>query len=399
VATIELERNGLRGIPRSVWVLGLVSLFMDVSSEMIHALLPVYLVAVLGASALSVGLIEGIAEATAMISKIFSGLLSDWLGRRKLLAAIGYGISALTKPVFPLASSLGWVVAARFVDRLGKGIRGAPRDALVADLSPAAVRGASFGLRQSLDTVGAFLGPLAAIALMALTGDNFTLVFWVAVLPAFVSFGLITFAVPEPVRAASDSHGRRLRWGDAKRLPPAFWTVVAATAVLALARFSEAFLLLKARDVGLAIALVPAVFVVMNVAYALSAYPAGVLSDRFGRSGVLLSGVALLAVADLVLAFAGTLPWMAVGTVIWGLHLGLTQGLLAALVADTAPEDQRGAAFGIFSLAGGVALLLASVIAGGLWDVYGPRATFLVGASVTAGALAWLMIIEWHRDR
>lgn len=398
MAPIEPESSGLRAIPRGVWLLGLVSLFMDVSSEMIHALLPVYLVAVLGASALTVGFIEGIAEATAMITKIFSGALSDWLGRRKLLAAIGYGLSAFTKPIFPLASTVGWLVAARFIDRVGKGIRGAPRDALVAELSPQAVRGASYGLRQSLDTVGAFLGPLLAIALMALTRDNFTLVFWVAVLPAFLSFGLITFAVEEPNRDASGNNSRRLRLSDAKRLPPAFWTVVAAAAVLTLARFSEAFLLLKARDVGLALALVPGVLVVMNIAYALSAYPAGALSDRLGRGGVLLSGVALLALADLVLAFAGTLPGVALGTLIWGLHMGLTQGLLAALVADTAPEDLRGTAFGIFNLASGISLLLASLIAGALWDVYGPTMTFLAGAAITSVALAGLALIEW-RDR
>ncbi len=400
MAPIEPESSGLRAIPRGVWVLGFVSLFMDVSSEMIHALLPVYLVAVLGASALTVGFIEGIAEATAMITKIFSGALSDWLGRRKLLAAIGYGLSAFTKPIFPLASSLGWLIAARFVDRVGKGIRGAPRDALVAELSPQAVRGASFGLRQSLDTVGAFLGPLLAIALMALTRDNFTFVFWVAVLPAFLSFGLMTFGVEEPVRDASENNRRRLRLSDAKRLPQAFWTVVAAAAVLTLARFSEAFLLLKARDVGLALALVPAVLVVMNIAYALSAYPAGALSDRLGRGGVLLSGVALLAVADLVLAFAGTLAGVTLGTLIWGLHMGLTQGLLAALVADTAPEDLRGTAFGIFNLAGGIAMLLASVIAGALWDAYGPMMTFLAGAAITSVALAGLALIEWrHRKQ
>jgi len=399
MATIEPETSGLRAIPRGVWMLGLVSLFMDVSSEMIHALLPLYLVGVLGASALAVGFIEGIAEATAMITKIVSGVLSDWLGRRKLLAAVGYGLSAFTKPIFPLAPNLGWIVAARFVDRAGKGIRGAPRDALVADLSPQAVRGASFGLRQSLDTVGAFLGPLAAIALMALTGDNFTFVFWVAILPAFASFGLITFGVEEPVRGARKSNGRRLVWRDALGLPRAFWIVVTAAAILTLARFSEAFLLLKARDVGLAVALVPAVYVVMNIAYALSAYPAGALSDRLGRGGLLLSGVALLVLADLALAFAAALPGVALGTVIWGLHMGLTQGLLAALVADTAPEDLRGTAFGIFNLVGGVALLLASVIAGALWDVYGPMMTFLAGAAITSVALVWLAVIEWHHRR
>ncbi len=400
MAAIEPERTGLRAIPRGVWALGLVSLFMDVSSEMIHALLPVYLVAVLGASALTVGFIEGIAEAAAMITKIFSGALSDWLGRRKLLAAIGYGLSASTKPVFALANSVGWLVAARFVDRVGKGIRGAPRDALLAELSPPAVRGASYGLRQSLDTVGAFLGPLLAIALMALTSDNYRFVFWIAVVPAFASFGLMTIGVEEPRRSATESKDRRPRLKDAKRLPQAFWFVVAAGTVLALARFSEAFLLLKARDVGLAVALVPAVYVVMNIAYALSAYPAGALSDRLGRGGVLLSGVALLALADLVLAFAGTLPGVALGTVIWGLHMGLTQGLLATLVADTAPEDLRGTAFGIFNLAGGVAMLLASLLAGALWDVYGPTMTFLAGAAITLVALVSLALIAWrHRKR
>jgi MFS family permease len=399
MANTEPRTSSLQAIPRGVWMLGLVSLFMDVSSEMIHALLPLYLVGVLGASALAVGFIEGIAEAAAMITKIVSGVLSDWLGRRKLLAAIGYGVSALTKPIFPLAGSLGWLVAARFVDRVGKGIRGAPRDALVADLSPQAVRGASFGLRQSLDTVGAIVGPLAAIAFMELSGDNFTFVFWLAVLPAIASFGLITFAVKEPPRRVVVSQNRQLRLRDARRLPRAFWIVVMATAVLTLARFSEAFLLLKARDVGLAVALVPAIYVVMNIAYALSAYPAGALSDRVGRVSLLLGGVALLALADVTIAFSAAMPGVVLGTVIWGLHMGLTQGLLATLVADTAPEDLRGTAFGIFNLAGGIAMLIASVLAGALWDVFGPMMTFLAGAGIASVAFICFALIEWHWRR
>jgi len=395
----EPRGTSLRRIPRGVWALGLVSLFMDVSSEMIHALLPVYLVAVLGASALTVGFIEGIAEATAMITKIFSGALSDWLGRRKLLAAIGYGLAAFTKPVFPLATSIGWLVAARFVDRVGKGIRGAPRDALVADLTPSDIRGASYGLRQSLDTVGAFLGPLLAIGLMTLTANNFTIVFWIAVVPAFIALALMVFGIDEPPRKADGIPRARLRLADARRLSGAFWAVAALAAVLALARFSEAFLILKAHAVGLSAALVPAVLVVMNVAYALSAYPAGALSDRIGRRGVLLSGVGLLILADLILAFAGTLPWVAAGTAIWGLHLGFTQGLLATLVADTAPEDLRGTAFGAFNFVSGIAMLLASVIAGALWDGYGPRMTFLAGALVTSIAFAGLAATHWRRGR
>jgi MFS family permease len=370
---------------------------MDVSSEMIHALLPVYLVAGLGASALTVGFIEGIAEATAMITKIFSGALSDWLGRRKLLAAIGYGLAAFTKPIFPLATSIGWLVLARFLDRIGKGIRGAPRDALVADLTPPDIRGASYGLRQSLDTVGAFLGPLLAIGLMTLTADNFRAVFWIAVVPAFIALALMVFGVEEPQRKAEGIPRAHLRLADARRLSAAFWAVAAVAAVLALARFSEAFLILKAHAVGLSIALVPAVLVVMNVAYALSAYPAGALSDRIGRRIVLLSGVGLLILADLVLAFAGTLPWVAAGTAIWGLHMGFTQGLLATLVADTAPEDLRGTAFGAFNFVSGIAMLLASVIAGALWDGYGPRMTFLAGAVITSVAFAGLAAIHWRR--
>jgi MFS family permease len=387
-------KTRLSAIPRGVWTLGLVSLFMDLSSEMIHALLPIYLVTVLGASALTVGFIEGIAEATANITKIFSGVLSDWLGKRKLLAAIGYGLAAFTKPIFPLADTVGWIVAARFIDRIGKGIRGAPRDALVADIAPAEVRGASFGLRQSLDTVGAFLGPLAAIALMALTSDNFRLVFWIAVVPAFLAFGLMAFGVEEPAKHVDEEAKPRLRIGDVKRLPAAFWVVVAVATVLTLARFSEAFLVLRAQNVGLPIVLVPVVMVVMNVVYALAAYPAGVLSDRIGRSGVLLVGIAFLLVADLILALGPTVPLMLLGVVFWGLHMGFTQGLLATLVADTAPPDLRGTAFGFFNLAGGLAMLAASVVAGALWDFYGPAATFLAGAAFTGLALIGFTIVQ-----
>ncbi|MBK5649994.1 MAG: MFS transporter [Alphaproteobacteria bacterium] len=381
----------VRDLPRGIWALGFVSMFMDLSSEMIHALLPVYLVTVLGASTLMVGLIEGVAEATAMITKIFSGALSDWLGRRKLLAVIGYGLAALTKPIFPLATTIEWVVTARFLDRVGKGIRGAPRDALVADLAPAPLRGASFGLRQSLDTIGAFLGPLAAIGLMLFTGDNYAAVFWIAVIPAFIAFGLMAFAVKEPERVGGVAARPKPHFADARRLSRPFWAVVAVAVVLTLARFSEAFLVLRALNVGLAIAIVPVVMVVMNIAYAFAAYPAGVLSDRFGRQGVLIVGVAALVIADLLLALTTSVSILLLGVMFWGLHMGLTQGLLATLVADTAPADLRGTAFGVFNLASGIALLIASVVAGALWDVYGPVATFLAGAAFTAIALAGLL--------
>jgi MFS family permease len=386
-----------RNIPRGVWALGFVSLFMDLSSEMIHALLPLYLVGALGASALVVGIIEGIAEAAASIVKIFSGALSDYLGRRKWLAAAGYGLAAVSKPVFPLATGIVTITLARFIDRVGKGIRGAPRDALVADLTPPGARGNAFGLRQSLDTIGAVLGPLAAIVFMAWLADDFKAVFWIAVIPAFVSVAIIVIAVREPERPA---HLRPVKSpfsrAEIKRLPAAYWMVVAVTAVFTLARFSEAFLLLRAQAAGLPLALVPSVMVVMNVVYALSAWPAGILSDSVGRYRLLMLGFALLIVADVVLAMNGSVAVVMLGVALWGLHMGLTQGLLSAMVADTAPENLRGTAFGVFNLVGGVAMLAASIVAGALWEITGPKGTFLAGAAFTAVALAAL---PWARRR
>lgn len=381
-----------RRIPGGVWALGFVSLLMDVSSEMIHALLPLYLMTVLGTSALTVGVIEGIAEATAAITKVFSGALSDWLGKRKFLAVLGYGMAAFTKPIFPLAPSVAWLIAARFIDRVGKGIRGAPRDALVADLSPPELRGASFGLRQSLDTVGAFLGPLLAIGLMWWTLNDFVAVFWIAVIPAFLAFALIAFAVKEPSRPEGMRTVRApLSRAELGRLGGGYWWIVAVGSVFTLARFSEAFLILRAQSVGLPIMLVPAALVLMNVAYAVSAYPVGAISDRTGRVTLMIVGLGLLLVADLVLAFAPGVGAVAVGVALWGFHMGFTQGLLVALVADAAPAELRGTAFGMFNLVTGVALLLASVIAGALWDVAGPQGTFLAGAGFTLLTLAGLL--------
>ena len=385
----------IRDIPPGVWILGFVSMLMDVSSEMIHALLPIYLVSVLGASMVTVGVIEGIAEATASITKIFSGALSDWLGKRKWLAVAGYGLAAFTKPVFPLAPTIGWLVAARFVDRIGKGIRGAPRDALVADLSPPDLRGASFGLRQSLDTIGAFMGPLLAIALMWWTADNFKAVFWFAVIPAFLALGLIVFAVREPDRPGELRTVRNpVSPAEIKNLGPAFWWVVAVASVFTLARFSEAFLILRAQSVGLPITLVPIVLVAMNVVYAVAAYPAGVMSDRMSRTAVLATGILVLVAADIVLALLPSLGGVALGVVLWGLHMGLTQGLLAALVADTAPAELRGTAYGFFNLLAGLAMLAASIIAGSLWDITGPQGTFLAGAGFALVALAGLLMVH-----
>jgi MFS family permease len=391
----KLDLPTLRAIPAGVWALGLVSLLMDTSSEMIHALLPVYLVTVLGTSTLTVGIIEGIAEATAAVVKVFSGALSDWLGRRKFLAALGYGLAAFTKPIFPLAPTVGWLVAARFLDRVGKGIRGAPRDALLADISPAHLRGASFGLRQSLDTTGAFLGPLLAIVLMWLTASHFTAVFWFAVIPAFLAMALIIFAVSEPERPAELRTVRSpLSLTELKRLGVAYWLVVAVATVFTLARFSEAFLVLRAQATGLPLMLVPGVLVVMNLVYALAAYPAGIMSDNGNRLRVLIIGLLLLIAADVVLAFAPGIAALTLGVALWGLHMGFTQGLLSTLVADAAPAELRGTAFGMFNLMTGLALLAARILAGALWDVVGPKATFLAGAAITIVALLGLVAIR-----
>ena len=389
--------KGLGKVPLSVWTLGFVSMLMDISSEMIHALLPLYLVTVLGTSTLTVGIIEGVAEATASITKIFSGALSDWRGKRKLLAAFGYGLVAFTKPIFPLAPTVGWLVLARFVDRIGKGIRGAPRDALIADLTPSDARGASFGLRQALDTVGAFAGPLLAIGLMWLTLDSFSAVFWVAIIPAFLSLLLILFAVRDPQRPVSPRVViMPISRGGSGRLPWAYWFVVTVATVLTLARFSEAFLILKAQNVGVAVTLVPFVLVLMNVVYALAAYPAGSLSDRRDRTTILGIGLLLLIGADAVLVWTESVLGIALGVVLWGLHMAFTQGVLSAFVADTAPEELRGTAYGVFNLATGVAMLFASVIAGASWDAVGPRGTFAAGLCFGVLALVGLRMIPKH---
>lgn len=369
-------------------------MFMDVSSEMIHALLPVYLVSVMGASTTLVGVIEGMAESTAAITKVFSGALSDWLGKRKLLAVIGYGLAAVSKPIFPLASTVGAVTAARFIDRIGKGIRGAPRDALVADLAPADARAASFGLRQALDTIGACVGPALAMLCMWLVGGRYRLVFWIAVLPAFLSFALIAIAVREPPRAAPARKARfPLHRDELARLGARYWFVVTVAVVFSLARCSEAFLVLRAQAAGLSAVLIPAALVIMNLVYAAAAYPAGAWADGGGRYRVLASGLVVLVLADLVLALVPGVGGALGGAALWGLHLAFTQGLLAALVADTAPAPLRGTAFGVFNLLTGVALLFASLIAGWLWDMAGPRATFLAGAAFAALALAGLLAV------
>jgi MFS family permease len=377
----------MKNIPRGVWVLGLVSLFMDVSSEMIHGVLPLFVVGTLGVSATVLGLVEGIAEATAQFSKLWSGILSDRWQSRKGLALLGYGMSALVKPLFPLAHSVTAVFVARFADRIGKGIRGSPRDALVADFTPPELRGAAFGLRQSLDTVGAFTGPFLAVAFIGWWAFDLRSVLWIACIPALIAVAILAFGIDEPKPTQPQKSKPAFNLASMKNLGPAFWWVAALGAAVMLARFSEAFLVLKASVSGMATAYVPLVMVVMSVVYSLSSYPAGILSDRIGRSGLLISGLIVLVAADIVLARSTTLWPMLAGIALWGLHMGLTQGILSTLVADTAPADMRGTAFGAFSLVSGIATLVASIVAGMMWDYFGQASVFVSGTVFSIVAL------------
>jgi len=387
-----LPKNALK-IPSGVWALGFVSLFMDASSELVHSLLPALFVS-LGISMAVVGFIEGVAEATASITKVFSGALSDWLGKRKILAVIGYGLAAITKPLFPLAQSVEVLFAARFIDRIGKGIRGAPRDALIADITPPAVRGAAYGLRQSMDAAGAFIGPLLAIALMALLSDNISLVLWFAVIPAVLCMAFLLFGVEEPdgIPAGRDKRGLPLNRADLVQMSGRYWLIVVIGGLFAMARFSVVFLALRAMDLGLPIGLSPFVLVLMMVVFSASSYPVGVLADRMDRGLLLALGFVALIIAELLLASASAYPLAMIGVAIWGIHLGLTQGLLSALVADCAPDHLRGTAFGIFNLVNGIALLFASLVAGVVWQMLGASMAFYAGAAFAGAALILLVI-------
>lgn len=384
--------QSLRRIPPSIWALGFVSLLMDISSEMIHSLLPVFMVTALGISVFTVGLIEGAAEATALIVKVFSGALSDYWGKRKPLAVLGYGLGALSKPLFAMASSTGWIVTARLADRVGKGIRGAPRDALVADIAPPELRGTAFGLRQSLDTVGAFVGPLLAVGLMLLWTNDFQAVFWVATVPAFLCVALLVFGVREPERSPGAVRVNPISRVNLKRLNRSYWWVVGIGAVFTLARFSEAFLVLRVQQGGLALAWTPLVLIGMNVIYAACAYPFGKLADRSDHNTLLAGGLLMLIAADALLAYSNQGIWVWAGIGLWGVHMAMTQGLLATMVADTAPPDLRGTAFGFFNLLSGLAMLIASGLAGLLWDQFGASHTFMAGIlfSLLALILIWM---------
>lgn len=383
-------------LPRTVWMLGLVSLFMDMSSEFIHAVLPIYLTTTLGLSVFTVGMVEGIAEATASIMKVFSGVISDHFRQRKALLLAGYGLAALTKPIFPLANSVTEVVMARFIDRIGKGIRGAPRDALVADVTPPALLNEAYGLRQSLDTVGAFAGPLLAMLMLYGYSHDLRLVMWVAVIPALLCVALIWWGVAEPASPATLGKKPALHWRDVRKLPSAYWLLLLLVGVFTLARMTDALLVLQAQANGLGLVWIPLVLVVYSLIYSLSAYPAGVLVSRFGQNALLVVGMLALAVAQLALAAshtAGIVFWS--GIALWGLHMGMTQGLLSARVAQLAPKELRGTSFGLFHLVTGVMQLLAGAGFGWLWVVYSPQVAF--ATAMVISLLSLLLILRLRK--
>ncbi len=390
------KKNMFAQIPSGIWALGFVSMLMDLSSEMIHSLLPLFMATQLGASIFVIGLIEGAAESTALIVKVFSGVWSDYLGKRKGLAVFGYALGALAKPLFAIATTLGTVITARFIDRIGKGMRGAPRDALVADISPLHIRGASFGLRQSLDTLGSLIGPLLALGLMLLLANDFRAVFWIAVIPGFLSLALLFFYVHEPNINGNAARFNPICRKSLKRLSPSYWWLVGIGAIFTLARFSEAFLLLRAHQGGIPAALVPLVLVIMNLAYTLTAYPFGKLSDKVNHSKLLALGLVVLIMADLVLSINDRWVIIITGVSLWGIHMGMTQGLLARMVADSSPARLRGTAYGFFNLVSGISMLIASAVAGLLWDRYGAPFTFYTGAGFSGVALIGVVIHSYR---
>lgn len=379
---MSLRFSTLRRIPGGVWIIGFVSLLMDISSEMIHSLLPLFMATSLGAPVVIIGLIEGVAEATALCVKVFSGVISDYIGKRKGLAVLGYGLGALSKPLFALASTSGMIFSARMIDRVGKGIRGAPRDALVADVTPPEIRGAAYGLRQTLDTMGGFLGPLLAVGLMLLWSNDFRAVYWVAVVPAFLAVALLFCGLHEPRTPVLTARTNPIKKENLKRLGVDCWWVIGLGGVFTLARFSEAFLVLRAHEVNIPLALIPLVMVAMNIVFSFTAYPFGRLSDSTSHRRLLQMGLVVLIVADLVLALSHSWVGIMVGVALWGVHMGMTQGLLNTMIAHTAPADLRGTAFGLFSLLSGLGLLIASLGAGLLWDIWGSASTFFAGAMI-----------------
>lgn len=380
-------------IPRTVWVLGFVSLLMDISSEMIHALLPLFMAGALGASAIWIGLVEGIGEGTALIAKVFSGVVADRFGHKKHLVFAGYFLGVVSKPVFALAGCMPVVLAARFFDRIGKGLRGAPRDAIVADVTDESIRGAAYGLRQSLDAAGAFVGPLIATLLLLLWTEDLRSIFWIALIPGAACLLLILIGVEDNVTETKNT--KRIEWNEiGSVMTPAFRQLVILGTLFSLARFSNAFIVLKAADIGIDQAWIPMIIVLMHIAFSLSSYPFGMLADRLNPMRLLALGMVLLALSDLLFAFAANTAVLILGVVLFGMHLGATQGIFSAIVSEVAVSHLRATAFGVFNFFSGIALLVSGLVAGGLWELFGAQYCFAGGVVF---AVLTLVLIQRFR--
>lgn len=368
---------------------------MDSSSELLHSLTPVLLVNVLGASVVSVGLIEGIAEGTASVTKVFAGAISDYFRRRKTLIVLGYALAALTRPLFPLAGSAPVIFAARFLDRMSKASRDAPRDALVADVTAQGQRGAAYGLRVALDSLGSVLGPILAVLLMLFFSGGIRAAMWVAVIPAVLAVIVIAMLVREPEQKQATVR-EPFDWGKARELPGRYWLIVTVGAIFTAARFSDSFLVLRARDVGLSATYAPMIIVVLSCIYAAGSYPAGAAADRVSPRTLLLVGLSFLIAADLVIGLGHSILPVFVGGALWGCHLALTQGVFSKIVAEFTPSDLRGTGFAIFDLGRGIAFVIANTVAGYWWKASGPSATFFSAAAFATIGGVGLAIATRH---
>jgi len=392
------EPSPIQGISRNVFVLSLVSLCTDVSSEMIYPLVPLFLTGVLGAPATVVGLIEGLAEATANVLKLVSGRVTDRRGGRRAWVFAGYGLSALAKPLLALATIWPLVLLARLVDRVGKGTRGTPRDALIAASSDPARRGRAFGFHRSVDTVGAVIGPLAGVGLLAVTGQNFRLVFLLAALPAIIGVSLIG-RVREPALPVAPvaTGGAQPPAFTYRTAPRPYRTFLGIGLLFALGNSSDTFLILRAHNLGLGTLATVLAYAVYNLVYATVGWPAGILSDRLGRRGILVAGFALFALVygGMGVATGALVVWPLFA--LYGLYIALTDGVTKAYITDLVPATQRGGALGLYAATTGFMALVSSVLAGLLWDHVSPAAPFYLGGITALGAAVAVGLLRPRR--
>lgn len=365
---------------------------MKISSVIVFTLSPLFMTQVLGASIFAVGILEGILEVITLLARIFSGIISDYIHKRKSIIVVGYIFALISRPFLALATRMEDVFLGRAFDRIGNGLDATPRDALVGDLAPPQIKGACYGLRESLSRAGSFAGALLVMALLWLTEGNFSLVFWIGSIPTVLALMvLVIFVKDSPNQQAQHkkpTHKFKLK--DLKKLPLPFWLILLLSGLFMLSNFSGAFLILRAEQTGLDLHLTSLVMIIQNLATAGTAYPVGYLSDKMGRRSMMGVGIVLIVCSDLLLAWGGSLYTILGGVLLWGAEIGITQSILAVFLADTCPQDLRGTGFGLFHFINGCCLLLANVFAGWIWHDVNPSAMFLASA-VMASCSAFVL--------